>query len=548
MFDFKGRVLDSARAKHYLDEGIWKDKSFVDLLMDAVKNHPDLVHKDEVRSISYSELWEEVNGVAASLYDMGIRKRDRVAIQLPNTLDYVIAIFGIARIGAISVTIQVDLGQEAIISSLNQAGCKAWIIAENFRGQPLYETALEIKNHVDSLEQIILQGDKITPPKGALTFKEIRSTSKRLTESVLEANRPEALDGFLMVFTSGTTGSPKGVVHYHANYIWSVNALSKNFEYQTGDGVLCLAPISHQTGMLAGIMMTIASAGRIFLLERFSANRVIKWVETEKPSFMIGAPPHVIHTANSPKLKEADTSSVKTFIYAGAPVPKTILERLQNDAGIKVGAMYGWTEGFVGTATKPTDPIEALSSTVGFALPGIEIRLVDEEGHDVNQGEVGEMWSRGPNFSPGYYENEAAAKKQWDSEGWFHTGDLLRLDENGRFSFVARADDIINRGGTKVDPKSVEDVIAGHESVERVTVVGAPHETLGQQTIACIVLKEGAEEIPVAELRDYLGKNGLAKFQFPDQLRYFNELPMTHSGKIKNKVLREQFLLEQQGS
>ncbi|GGE40077.1 AMP-binding protein [Pullulanibacillus camelliae] len=546
MFDFNGRVLTEERANAYLEKGIWSQDSFIDVLERNVQNHPDLVHKDEHRSLTYKELWHEVEAVAEGLYGLGVKKGDKVAIQLTNSLDYVVALFGSARIGAAVVSLQVDLGRDALVKSLKQSQAKVWILTDNYRGQALYDFAQEVKTSLPELKHLILQGQNETVYEDALHFTTIRQSGKRLEEDVLEANRPGPLDAYLMVFTSGTTGSPKGVVHLHANYLWSARVLAKNFGYEAGDGVLDIAPIFHQTGMLAGIMMTVAACGRILLVDRFSANRILNWIEKEQPAFIIGAPPHVIHLANSPKLASANTSSVKVFIYAGAPVPSAVLQRLQEDGGITVGAMFGWSEGFVATANRPDDPIEAVSSTIGFALPGLEIRLVDEEGNDVKDGEAGEIWSRGPNFSPGYYENPEASKKQWDKDGWFHSGDLLRRNPDGRYKFIARADDIINRGGTKIDPKSVEDVIAAYDAVETVAVVGAPHETLGQQTVACIVLKEGAEAFTLRELRDFLADKGLAKFQLPDRMEILSELPMTPSGKIKKIDLRERFLLEAQ--
>ena len=546
MFEFNGRVLTEERANDYLEKGIWSQDSFIDVLERNVQNHPDLVHKDEHRSLTYKELWNEVEAVADGLYGLGIRKGDKVAIQLTNSLDYVVALFGSARIGAAVISLQVDLGKDALIKSLRQSQAQAWILTDNYRGQALYAFAQEIKMSLPDLKHLILQGQNETVHEDAIYFTTLRQSGKTLDDEALKVNRPSALDAFLMVFTSGTTGSPKGVVHLHANYLWAARVLAKNFGYEAGDGVLDVAPIFHQTGMLAGIMMTVAACGRILLVDRFSANRIFNWIEKEQPAFIVGAPPHVIHLANSPKLPEADTASVKVFIYAGAPVPSAVLQRLQEDGGITVGAMFGWSEGFVATANRPDDPIEAVSSTVGFALPGLEIRLVDEEGNDVKDGEAGEIWSRGPNFSPGYYENPEASKKQWDKDGWFHSGDLLRRNADGRYKFIARADDIINRGGTKVDPKSVEDVIAAYDAVETVAIVGAPHDTLGQQTVACIILREEAEAFELKDLRDFLAERGLAKFQLPDRMEILSELPMTPSGKIKKLELRERFLLEAQ--
>jgi acyl-CoA synthetase (AMP-forming)/AMP-acid ligase II len=546
MFDFEGRTLSKERAQAYFDQGVWTNESFVDVLKRNADLHPDLVHKDEERSLTYRELWNEVETVAAGLFDLGVRRGDKVAIQLPNTLDYIVAVFAASRIGAVSVSLQIDLGRDAIVRSLEQSGAKIWIVADNYRGQPLYDMALEVRSLVPSLERIVLQGDASRAKEGTLSFSSLRSGERRVPEQELEANRAQPLDGFLMVFTSGTTGSPKGVVHLHANYLWAARAYAKNFGYETGDTVLGLAPIYHQTGMLAGVLMTIAVCGRILLLDRFSANRVLSWIESEKPNFLVGAPPHVIHVSNAPNLQTTDTSSIKLFIYAGAPVPSAVLQRLQSEGGFKVGCMFGWTEGLVVVATRPEDSLEAISSTVGLQIPGLEVKLVDEEGRELTDPVAeGEMWARGPNFSAGYYRNAAAANRQWDEEGWFRSGDLLRRDANGRYSFIARADDVINRGGTKIDPKGVEDAIAAHEAVQMIAVVGAPHETLGQQLVACIVLKEGAQPFSPAEMRDFLGSRGLAKFQFPDQLRFLPELPMTNSGKIKKKDLREWLAREQ---
>ncbi|GMA50789.1 cyclohexanecarboxylate-CoA ligase [Alicyclobacillus contaminans] len=544
MIEFAGRTLSLERAQRYLEEGVWTQESFVDVLQKTAETWPDLIHRDEERTLTYRQLWQEVEALAAHLYELGIRKGDRVAIQLPNTLDHVVAVFGIARIGAIGVSLQIDLGRQALVGSLNQAQAKLWILSENYRGQPLYENAKSLLQDVPSVQKLILQGDYAKPRPDTLSFTDLRSGHAALSEDILQAQRPEPLDAFLMVFTSGTTGSPKGVVHLHANYLWAARAYAKNFGYEPGQGVLDLAPIYHQTGMLAGIMMTVASGGRILLLDRFSAARVLKWVAQERPTYLVGAPPHVIHVANAPALATTDTSSVKLFIYAGAPVPSAVLQRLQTDGGMKVGCMFGWSEGLVATITRPDDPLEVLSTTVGAAVPGIEIRLVDEEGNDVPDGTPGEMWSRGPNFGAGYFENPVVASRQWDAEGWFHSGDLLRRDENGRYTFIARADDVINRGGTKIDPKRVEDVVAAYPGVSMVAVVGAPDPTLGQRSVACIVLQDGAEPFTLDQLREHLAAHGLAKFEFPDRLEFMAELPTTASGKIKKKALRDHFQRE----
>jgi Acyl-CoA synthetases (AMP-forming)/AMP-acid ligases II len=539
MLDFEGRILTESRARNYLASGIWKNESLVDVLREDVVKYPLLMHKDEQQSLTYQEIWEKAEAVASGLYRLGIRRGDRVAMQMANTLDYVVAIFGAARIGAVSVQLQVDLGSNALASSLKQSGSRVWIVSGSYRGENLWKRALEIQKKVPGVSDIVVQGSMSDIPESLLLFDEMKNSGEKLPEKVIQENAPGPLDGFLIAFTSGTTGTPKGVVYLHANYLWATRAYIKNFGYKPGDGVMDIAPISHQTGMLAGIMMTLVAGGRIVLVDRFSAKRVLDRATAEKAAFIIGAPPHVMHIANYRHLADADLSHVRVFIYAGAPVPSTILKRLQEAGNLHLGCLFGWTEGLVATLTKPDDPVEAVSNTVGFAVPGEEIRLVDERGEDVAPGETGEVWSRGPNFCAGYYQLPEMAARQWDTHAWFHSGDLLYQDKEGRYHFVARADDIINRGGTKIDPKSVEDVLGGFPGVDAVNVVGAPHPTLGMQTVACIVLQQEKLRFGLSELRTYLGTHGLARFEFPDRLEFFDHLPLTESGKPKKAVLKE---------
>ncbi len=182
MGEFSGNVLDQNRVDHYFNNGIWKKETMIDVLKNSVDHYPDLRHKDEEREISYQEMWQEVESFAASLYEMGIRKGDKVAIQLPSSLDYVIAVFGIARIGATGVSLQVDLGKQAMIESLERSEAKALIVAESYRGQPLHQTALEVKNVVPYLKNIILQGDTSRIKGDVISFTSLRSSRKALSE------------------------------------------------------------------------------------------------------------------------------------------------------------------------------------------------------------------------------------------------------------------------------------------------------------------------------------------------------------------------------
>lgn len=556
---FPGMVLTEERVSAYFDTGVWQPDTFVDVMERNVAQYGDLVHRDESRSLTYLELWSECEAFAAMLLERGVRKGDKVGIQLPTSLDYLVALFGAARIGAVAVLLQIDLGRQGVKFSLEQSGARVIVVADSYRGQPLADTALELQTELSSLQDVIIQGagaagdisdSKDPSPLSAdkrsacLRFEDIRSSSQTFQPGQAEENRPTPLDPFVMVFTSGTTGSPKGVVQLHANYLWAARAYAKLYGTKAREATLDVAPICHQTGMLVGVTMPVVSGGRMLLMDRFSAGRVLRWIAAEQPAYLVGAPPHVVHLAQSSNLQEVSTDSVRILFYAGAPVAATVLRQLQADTGWKIGGLFGWTEGFLATGTRLEDPVEKVSTTVGHAIPGTEVILVDMDGQPVPAGEPGEMWSRGPNFSAGYYGNPTAAQRQWDKDGWFHSGDQFRQDEDGRYIFMGRVDDIINRGGTKIDPKSVEDACSSHPAVGTVAVVGVPDKTLGQKTVACVVLKEGASEFTLQSLHQTLSEQGLAKFQWPDRLEFLAELPMTHSGKIKKRALRGQLVDE----
>ncbi len=535
---FPGMILTEERAQRYLREGVWTDETFVDVMERNARERPELEHRDEERRLTYRELWDEAESVAAALVSLGVRKGDKVALQMPTVLDYVVALFGAARIGAVAVLLQVDLGREAVRASLERSGASVWMVAESYRGDPLAEMARSLAPELPSLRRIVVQGAEGSLPDDVLSFGGVRSSGLRLSEQDARENRPGPLDAFVMAFTSGTTGSPKEVVHLHANYLWCERSYARLYGHRPGEATLCLAPLSHQTGMLVGMGLPVTTGGRMLLVEHFAVPRVLEWIDEEKPAYLVGAPPHVIHMANAQGIRDVHNPNARLFIYAGGPVPAPVLRRLQEDSGYTVSCMFGWTEGLGISITLPDDPIEAISRTVGRPLPGIEVRLVDEDGSEVPTGTPGEMLCRGPNFCAGYYGNPEAAHRQWDDEAWFHSGDLLRRDEEGRFTFAGRRDDIINRGGTKIDPKEVEDALGSHPAIAQAVIVGVPDPTLGQRTVACVIPTEGARPFGLSELHSFLLDKGLARFQLPDRLEFMESFPTTHSGKTKRKDLR----------
>lgn len=578
---FPGSALNTDDAQVWLDTGIWSEDTFADVFEKNVKTHPDLVHRDDSRKLTNAELWREAESVAAVFLDLGVHKGSKVAVQLPTSLDFVVALFAATRIGAVAVILQADLGSQAIADSLRQSQASVFIVADNIKGHELAQTAVKLASELPDLRAILIRdaqggADGQDGTGGRVfvdSFTAARLAGHTLSPAAEQNNRPEPLSPFAMVFTAGTTGRPKGIVHLHANTLWAARTYANLYGLETSEGMLCLAPVYHLTGLLVGLTMPIASNGRMLLLNRFSVRTALRWIESHQVRYMVGAPPHLIHIAESPHLQKSEVSSVNMFFYAGAPVPSDILKQLQRDTGWKVGAMFGWSEGFLACATRPDDPVEAVNQTVGTAIPGMDVKLVDDKGEEVKPGMIGEMWCKGPSFSAGYYKQPEFSQERWDANGWFHSGDLLRQDNEGRFQYKGRRDAVINRGGTKIDPKEVEAVCLTHPLIEAAAMTSIPDKTLGSKTILYVMLPEGVdaekladtfdaqrladipekqelkditgmhkptdtEKLTLENLRWYLTSQGLASWQAPDKLA-FVEVP---KGKSVSDFSRSELL------
>jgi non-ribosomal peptide synthetase component E (peptide arylation enzyme) len=226
-------------------------------------------------------------------------------------------------------------------------------------------------------------------------------------------------------------------------------------------------------------------------------------------------------------------------MYAGAPCPIDILRRLHERLGCALSVFYGWTEGLAHTYSLPSDPLEVTSVTIGRVGEGWEARVVGDDGQDVAVGETGEFWGRGPNLSPGYYHQPDFMPARYGPDGWFMSGDLVTRNEDGTYTFVARKDDVINRGGLKIDPRELEEILYRHPGIAQAVVVGYPDPRLGERTCAFVV-PAANQQVDLEEVKAYLGAEGLAKYKWPERLEILARLPMTPTGKIMRYELRAQ--------
>ena len=472
----------------------------------------------EATAITWSELRARMERGARALVSMGIRKGDRVGIHLGNRPEYYEIFFAIARMGAIFVPVNPRLSPSEVAYLVEDSGMKALLTDS-------------------SLEEVAVRTLKESDCK-VVNIDELNSSwfDFALDESFEELVAPDFQDTLAILYTSGTTGRPKGAVLTHAAFYFSAENLVHAYSYTQEDRHLVVLPLSFTGGIVTLSQPVFVSGGTIILERQFDPERVLKVLPEKSVTVFFAAPALLqllrIRTDFSP----SSFKSVRLIVAGAAPVPASLLDFYQ-DLGIAVGQGYGLTEGgAVNTFLLTRDASRKLGS-VGTSCMFTEVNVVDESGQKVPSDTKGEIVLRGSNIMKEYWNNPEATKNVFIN-GWLRTGDLGMIDADGFITVVDRLKDMVITGGMNVYPAEVEAVIVRHESVAEVAVVGVPHEVYGETVVAAVVLRPG-KELSLAVLRDYL-KETLADYKMPRRLVIFDVIPRNASSKVQKFVLREQ--------
>jgi acyl-CoA synthetase (AMP-forming)/AMP-acid ligase II len=413
------------------------------------------------------------------------------------------------------------------------------VVPQLFKNREFAALALTMRERTDTLEHVITVGG--SGAAGTIRFEDLVSAEARGPD--LTTLRPTGADPFFVMFTSGTTGRPKAELHTHANNLFWIQNFEAEQRFPADAQWIIVTPIAHLTGLGIGVLSALHRGAPFTLLASWDAGRCVDLLERDRPTYLLGAPPMLIDLARFPQLREHDVQSVRGICYAGAPCPAEILNTLNTDLGADVYAFYGYTEGGVTHMTRPGDPITITSRSFGKAIRGVEHRLMElvEEG-DGERGVPlpgeGELWARGPSFIVGYYEQPETTAKMFTADGWFRSGDVARFDADGYGYFVSRRDDLINRGGYKIDPREVEEVLYEHPAVSQAAVVAMPDDRLGQRAAVFIVPRTPGDHLDLAEVTTFLEKKGVSRTKWPEAVEMLDSFPTTSTGKFVRYALR----------
>jgi len=489
--------------------------------------------KDKERSYTYTQLNRRVNRLSHSLLSLGLKKGDKVAVLLENCTEIVEAYLAAAKTGLIIVPVHFRFVGREIVNVMDNSDAKAFIVHDEFT--PLVDPIKPDLKNVSS-DNYLVVGKRT---KGYTEYEEfIKEASEREPEATVECN-----DTWIILYTSGTTGMPKGVVRTHESYIafFLINAV--DFGFTEHDVCLNVMPLYHvNSTFYTFLFLYLGGTAYIHPARHFRAEEILEIIEREKITFISLIPTHYNLILNvSEEAKKRDVSSIKKLLCSSAPVRKSMKKAIMKFfSGVELYEAYGSTEAGLVTILKPEDQMRKLGS-IGYEAVGTDfIKILDDDGNEVPVGEVGELYSRGPMMLEEYYKLPERTARSFHGE-WFSAGDMAKRDADGFFYIVDRKDNMIITGGEHVYPSEVEEVIGQYPGVFDVAVIGLPDPKWGERVTAVVVPKQKADLDEKSIINCCREK--MAGYKRAKQAIFIKdeEMPRTPTGKILHRVLRERF-------
>jgi fatty-acyl-CoA synthase len=503
----------------------------------SAERHGDveaLVSRHQGYRATYGEFWELTGRVARGLMARGVAKGDRVGIWSPNRYEWTAIQYGSARMGAILVNINPAYRTAELEYALNHAGVSFLILAQAFRSADYAGMLTEVKGRCPELrEALVLESGWDALLRDAEQVSEDELAGR---EAELQFDEPINIQ-----YTSGTTGFPKGATLSHHNILNNGFFIGEYLRYTERDRVCIPVPFYHCFGMVLGnLACTTHGATMVVPAEGFDPVASMEAAQEERCTALYGVPTMFIAELDHPDFGRFDFSTLRTGIMAGSPCPVEVMKKVQSRMNMtEVTICYGMTETSpVSTQSTIDDPLDKRVSTVGRVHPHAEIKIVDPlTGGVVPRGEPGELCSRGYMVMLGYWNNEAATREAIDAARWMHTGDLATMDEDGYVSIVGRIKDMVIRGGENIYPREIEEFLYTHPDVADVQVIGVPSERYGEEVMAWVHAREGAE-VTGEQLEQYC-RGRIASYKIPRYWKFVDGFPMTVTGKVQKYKMRE---------
>lgn len=526
------------------------------LLEEVARKYPDRMavkYTDRPFERTWKELDEEATQVAKGLLKMGIKKGDHVAVWATNVPEWMLLLFGTAKIGAVLVTVNTNYKIFELEYLLRQSDSKCLVMTGGFKDANYVDIINELcptlKNsqpgQLDNpmlpfLKYVVYIGEDEQP--GMYHWKDLYTLAAQVSdEEYRKVNETLTPDEIInMQYTSGTMGFPKGVMLTHYNIVNNGKCIGDCMKFTENDKLCIPVPFFHCFGLVLAILACVTHASSMVPIEYYQPLKVMEAVQNEECTALHGVPTMFIGILDHPDFKKFKFPKLRTGIMAGSPCPIKVMKQVVEEMGAtEITIAYGQTEASpVCTQTTTDDSIEVRVSTVGRVLPHVQAKVVDPEtGKECPPNVPGEFCTKGYHVMKGYYKMPEATAQAIDREGWLHTGDLATMDEHGYFKITGRIKDMIIRGGENIYPKEIEEFLYTYPKIKDVQVIGVPSKEYGEEVMAWIILKEG-ETATEQEIKD-LVRSHMARHKTPKYVKFTDSFPMTASGKIQKYKLRE---------
>jgi acyl-CoA synthetase (AMP-forming)/AMP-acid ligase II len=497
-----------------------------------------LAISDGTTSMSYADLFEAARSFGGALVTLGVEAGDRVAIWAFNSGNWIIACLGLLQVGAILVPINTRFKGSEAAAILSRSGARVLVTVTDFLGTDYVSVLRSTGAELPELQEIIVSSG--TVPEGTHSWTGFLSGAT--PNAIAEVDRRRATIGAEdvsdILFTSGTTGVPKGVVMTHQRTLYCATDWVTMTDLRASDRYLMINPYFSQFGYKSGILSSLAAGTAMLPEPVFDVDRALTRVQQEQVTVLPGPPTLYQSILDHPHRDRYDLSSLRVAVTGSSDIPVELIRRIQEELPFTtIISGYGMTEGGTASSTEAGDDFEAIATTVGRTRPGYEIRIMDERGSEVPPEATGEILFRGPGVMRGYLNDPAGTAAILSSEGWLRSGDLGRFDGEGRLHIVGRIKDMFIVGGFNAYPPEIENALLQHPAISQAAVIGIPDKRLGEVGMAFVILRPDGPAISGEDIISWC-RDQMANYKVPRVVKVVNEFPLNASGKIQKDVLR----------